>query len=129
MIYKTASPQPGYVRVRFELPSFLWANHVAIVGDFNGWRTDATPMHQERDGVWRVTLDLPEGNKYEFRYLVDGMWMTDYHADGFVTSAYGTDNSVIIVELPEEVLTESRHDSQVDNGGDQIPYRPLQPAH
>jgi hypothetical protein len=124
MIYKTPSPQPNCVRVIFELPACLWADHVAVVGDFNGWRPEATPMRQGRDGIWRATVDLPTGRDVEFRYLVDGAWMTDYHADGFATNHYGSDNSLVIALLPQESLLVKRNCSQVQNGAGQALHRP-----
>lgn len=116
MIYKMQSPQPGYIRICFELPPFLWADQVAVIGDFNNWRPGATPMHQDREGIWRALVDLPMGSRCEFRYLVDGTWMTDYHADGYVANTYGSDNSVVLAILPEDTLVVSRRPSMVYNG-------------
>lgn len=106
MIHKQPSPYPGHVRIVFELPSCLWADRIFLVGDFNQWDEKLTPMRQERDGVWRATLDLPAGTTYQFRYMIDGQWRTDYHADGFAQSIYGADNSVIHATLPVTVLEE-----------------------
>jgi hypothetical protein len=95
MIYKTASPRHSRVRVTFELPASLWADRIYVVGDFNDWNATATPLRQERDGVWRAVVDLPVGPHYEFRYLIDGRWSTDLHADGCVPNAHGSSNSVV----------------------------------
>ena len=104
MICKTPSQQPGYVRITFELPSCMWADHIFISGSFNDWSLSAMPMAQERDGVWRANVELPAGKRYEFRYLVDGRWQTDYHADGCAGNTYGSENSLldltIVVALP-----------------------------
>ncbi|MCB0061763.1 MAG: isoamylase early set domain-containing protein [Caldilineaceae bacterium] len=100
MITKVKSMQAGYVRVQFELPACLWADHIFVVGEFNDWQRNSLPMLQDRDGVWRLTLDLPAGHSYEFRYLVDNRWLTDGHADDIVTNVYGTQNSVVHAELP-----------------------------
>jgi len=56
-------------------------------------------MRQTRNGLWRVELDLLAGKRYEFRYIIDGHWQTDYHADGFATNSYGEENSVVVAEL------------------------------
>lgn len=102
MIYKILSPKSNHVRIIFELPAGVWADHIFVTGDFNDWCASATPMCQDRDGVWRVTVDLAVGSRSEFRYLIDGQWSTDHHADGFTTNVYGTDNSVIEATLPKE---------------------------
>lgn len=112
MIHKFPSAKPGCVRVTFELPSCIWADRIFVVGDFNEWSTTATPLAQERDGVWRVTLDLPQGSRYEYRYLIDGHWKTDCHADGFATNAHGSENSIVCTTLPMPVMVE-RASSQV----------------
>jgi hypothetical protein len=116
MICKSPSSQLGYVRICFELPPFLWADQVAVVGDFNDWRPGATPMRQDREGVWRAHIDLPLGSRCEFRYLVDGAWLTDYHADGFAPNRYGSNNSVVIAILPQDVMIIKRRPSLVHNG-------------
>ena len=99
MIYKLPSTKPGHVRVMFELPSCLWADRIFVTGDFVQWDREAIPFHQDRDGVWRATVDLPASHRYEFRYLIDGRWQTHYHADGFIDNGYGTDNAVIDLEM------------------------------
>jgi hypothetical protein len=101
VIYKAASSIPDHVQVTFELPACIWADRIFLVGDFNAWNESATPMHQDRDGVWRATIDLPYGSRCEFRYLIDGQWKTDYHADGFTANVYGSDNSVVEATLPQ----------------------------
>jgi hypothetical protein len=115
MIYKQPSARPHWVRIHFELPSCVWADHIAVVGDFNDWDSNATPMHQEQDGRWAAAIDMPEGCQCEFRYLIDDHWMTDYHADGVSVNAYGTDNSIVIACLPAEALRLERSSSQIWN--------------
>jgi hypothetical protein len=104
MIYKQPSPVNGHVRVIFELPSCIWADKICLTGDFNHWEKSNLPMRQTRSGVWRIEIDLPSGTRHEFRYLIDGHWQTDYHADGNATNQYGTDNSVVFAELPPTVI-------------------------
>jgi 1,4-alpha-glucan branching enzyme len=85
------------VRVTFELPSALWAERVNLVGDFNEWDTTATPMTRDRThDDWRVTLELPVGQRYLFRYLLDGQeWLNEWNADGYVETEDGLCNSVV----------------------------------
>src|SRR5690606_3841621 len=102
MIYKSPSPLAGHVRITFELPSCLWADRILLVGDFNHWDSQATPMQQDRDGVWRAVIDLKRGEQAQFRYLIDGQWRTDYHADGSTQNTFGSENSIVYADLPEE---------------------------
>jgi 1,4-alpha-glucan branching enzyme len=59
MVLKEPSPQTGYVQITFELPASLRVEKVFLVGDFNNWDIGASPFQRMRDGVWRITLDLP----------------------------------------------------------------------
>ena len=100
MISKTLSAVPGRVHIIFELPSCVWADHIYLIGEFNDWNQGSIPMKQTRAGIWRAELDLPCGRTYEFRYLADGRWLTDNHADGFTTNSFGTQNSIVDTTLP-----------------------------
>ena len=57
---------------RFEFPA-LWAQSAFLVGEFNNWDVQATPMQRGDDGVWRVQLVLPRG-LYRYKFMVDGIW-------------------------------------------------------
>lgn len=95
MIRKYASPIPNHIRVIFELPASLWADQISLVADFNHWNPDTVLFHQERDGVWRAVVDLPICRRFEFRYLIDGAWSTDIHADDVTPNEHGSFNSVV----------------------------------
>jgi 1,4-alpha-glucan branching enzyme len=97
MIYKDPIPDSENIRVTFELPSSMWAERVTLVGDFNNWDTTRDEMQQSRhNGNWRISLVLPKGREYQFRYLVNGQdWQNDWHADKYARNKFGTDNSVV----------------------------------
>lgn len=128
MIRKLPSPKADCVRVIFELPACIWADRIFLVGDFNDWSKTAAPFAQGRDGVWRVTLDLTAGREYQFRYLVDGRWQTDFHADGWVDNEFGSKNSIVEAILPPGAVpvpgpTSLLHESLSESG----PARQTQP--
>ena len=71
---------------------------VHIVGDFNGWNPQATPMKKRKNGDFAATVDLDRYKEYQFRYLKNEKeWVNDTDADKFVPSPFGEDNSVIVV--------------------------------
>jgi 1,4-alpha-glucan branching enzyme len=132
MIKKQASPIPGHVRVVFELPSCTWADKIFLSGDFNEWRSGDIPLRQDRNGVWRAVLDLPIGTSYQFRYLIDGEWRTDFHADGCTDNLFGSQNSLLIAELAEAETIAHRttglvHDRQLTRAraAHTVRYRPM----
>ena len=121
MIYKMPAADAGFVHVVFELPSYIWADRVYVTGSFNDWDKTSVPVRQDRDGVWRAAIDLPVGQRYEFRYVVDGEWHTDYHADGFTDNIYGSHNSVLDLEhvpVADRTAAEQyRHPAGARHGG------------
>lgn len=107
MIKKERTGKQDLVRVTFELSSTLWADRVNLVGEFNDWDTTATPLARSRSGAnWKVTLELPAGRRYRFRYLVDGkQWMNDWGADDHVENPYGSYDSVVDLTYAAEGIS------------------------
>lgn len=53
------------------------ARSVTVVGDFNDWDPDATPLVQTEAGIWMVDLRLRPGT-VRYSFLVDGKeWRAD----------------------------------------------------
>lgn len=73
---------------------------VCVVGDFNDWNPEATPMKKGRK-TYSVTLELPAGNDYQFRYYIQNndnntSWANEVEADGCAPTPYcDAQNSVI----------------------------------
>ena len=72
------------------------ARAVAVAGSFNGWDASRTPLSLNHEGTWKVTVWLPAG-RYEYRFVVDGQWMSDPRAKDSVQNAFGSSNSVVVV--------------------------------
>jgi hypothetical protein len=74
------------------------AERVSLVGDFNAWNLEATPLAAtEEEGVWSVTVPLPAG-RHEYSFVVDGeRWLPDPNAPRAGTADFGPANSVITV--------------------------------
>src|SRR5713226_2368987 len=97
MLHKEMLTNGQRVRVTFELPGSLWATTIALVGDFNDWDPQRDFLRQRMDGAWTVSIELPAGHAYQFRYLLDGKdWCNDWHADGQSANAHGAINSVVV---------------------------------
>lgn len=86
------------VDVTFTLPAEVQAESVALCGEFNGWSTEDIQLERDRDGTWRVTVALEPGS-YRYRYLLDGeRWENAWQADRYAPNAYGSVDSVVVVE-------------------------------
>jgi alpha-amylase/alpha-mannosidase (GH57 family) len=68
----SAAGQPLAVEggVQFSLRDSL-AKSVAVVGDFNGWSKEETPMAKGKDGIWSAVRKLRAGI-YQYKFVVDG---------------------------------------------------------
>ncbi len=87
-------------KVTFKIPGELGKEAAAasIVGDFNEWDKNATPMKKlKKDGSFSVTLNLETGKEYQFRYVLDGeKWINEKEADRQVETEFAdATNSVI----------------------------------
>ena len=96
-VRKPALPAPlaGSVRFTVDAPG---AKQVFLVGSFNGWKKDGTPM-KTVDGaaLWWIDVPLQEG-EYTFMYVIDGVqWITPPSADDFMTDDFGHINGIVIV--------------------------------
>jgi 1,4-alpha-glucan branching enzyme len=72
------------------------ATDVYIAGSFNQWQPKATPMISLGDGKWSKELTLPTG-RYEYRFVVDGAWLTDPGAKELAPNPFGSANSVLTI--------------------------------
>jgi 1,4-alpha-glucan branching enzyme len=70
---------------------------VCLAGTFNDWQPQATPMVPLGDGKWSKELSLPHG-RYEYRFVVDGEWITDSNAKESLPNPFGTMNSVLTID-------------------------------
>lgn len=74
------------------------ASTVSLVGEFNGWDPESTPMKKLKSGDFKTTVNLKVGSEYEFRYLIDGeRWENDWAADKYVANVFSEENSVVVV--------------------------------
>lgn len=70
---------------------------VSVVGDFNGWNANSTPLRLARDGVtWSATLPLPSG-RHTYAFVVDGEVMADPAAPNAPENDFGVPNSLLLV--------------------------------
>src|SRR5262245_20920390 len=94
-----APAQPQFQPVQFELtnPS---ARKVCIAGSFNDWQPEATEMISMGNGRWLKDLNLAPGT-YEYRFVVDGNWITDPKSSRTAPNPFGGTNSLLTVPSPQ----------------------------
>jgi hypothetical protein len=76
------------------------ASAVSLVGDFNGWSKEATPLAVATgDGTWIVSLELPRG-RHEYAFVVRRGREERWSADPAVLPVhddFGTETSIVTV--------------------------------
>ena len=90
------------------------AEKVNLVGEFNSWDENATPMKKGPDGSFSVKKQLDTNKEYQFRYLIDGKtWINDWKADKYVRSELANDdNSVVDTTVPKAGKTSKKPTSK-----------------
>jgi Carbohydrate-binding module 48 (Isoamylase N-terminal domain) len=73
------------------------AKSVTLVGDFNEWQGEETPLTRLESGLWTVSVPLAPG-RHVYAFLVDGTLMvTDPRAPLSGDADYGREGSVVMV--------------------------------
>jgi hypothetical protein len=80
--------------VYFKLAGYNDAQKVFLAGDFNNWKPDELRL-KKSGGSWVLSLVLTGGN-YEYKFIVDGRWITDPQNAHFATEK-GERNSFLAV--------------------------------
>jgi len=75
------------------------AEKVDLLGEFNNWNTaEPVKMKMLKNGTFKVTIDLPAENEFQFKYLLDGeIWINDESADKYVNSGLGAEENSVVV--------------------------------
>jgi 1,4-alpha-glucan branching enzyme len=84
-------------KVTFELQS-PEAKEVLLASDFTEWAKEPLALKKRKDGTWSKEVSLPCG-LYEYRFIVDGQWVTDPQARSRHANPFGTENSVVLVSV------------------------------
>jgi 1,4-alpha-glucan branching enzyme len=98
-VLKRSLPNDGAtVKVTFVLPLAEAGLATSVVGDFNDWDPLAHPLKKRSNGTRSVTLEVPCGGSYRFKYLsADGAWFCEPGADGLEVNDFHMENSILLV--------------------------------
>jgi 1,4-alpha-glucan branching enzyme len=72
------------------------AEQVSLVGDFNNWQPNATPMVRQSNDRWMASLELSHGY-HEYAFLVDGKRVLDPDAAGQTKDPHNQPVSLVAV--------------------------------
>lgn len=72
------------------------AQRVELLGDFQNWEMGKIIMNRHESGYWWIDAYMFDGI-YEYKFLVDGVWMEDPNARWQWPSPFEGNNSVLVV--------------------------------
>lgn len=82
------------VQFALEAPA---AAEVVVTGEFTNWsRQGVSLLRDGDDGVWKTVVDIPPG-EYEYRFIVDGVWIRDPNNRDYTRNEFGQENSLLVV--------------------------------
>lgn len=94
---KLSVPQPSLNgNTTFRLSGYPDARIVAVAGSFNNWNQSQL-LFARVGGEWICRVNLPPG-KYEYKFIVDGNWLTDPRNSKTTHDDRGNENSVLVTE-------------------------------
>jgi beta-lactamase regulating signal transducer with metallopeptidase domain len=94
---KLVLPAPSLTgNVTFRLRGFGDARVVAVAGEFNNWNQSQFLFSKE-GGEWVCRVNLPAGT-YQYKFIVDGNWLTDPGNPKIVHDRRGIENSLLRAE-------------------------------
>jgi 5'-AMP-activated protein kinase regulatory beta subunit len=70
------------------------ARQVYLAGSFNDWNPKARRMVKVRDGSFRARMELEPGH-YEYKFVVDGVWVHDPEVEQQAWNEFGSMNSLV----------------------------------
>lgn len=107
---RAPTEQPSAVAAKPQLPDSIAARvvkfvlvapqaaKVALVGDFNGWDSNATPAERQSDGSWATYVPLKPG-RHVYSFVLDGkIFINDPTAPIAPDDGFGQKNSVVVVQ-------------------------------
>jgi 1,4-alpha-glucan branching enzyme len=89
---KSTAKKTVEVEFKFDAPR---AQSVVVAGSFNGWDAKQTLLVRS-NGAWTARLKLPQG-RHEYRFIVDGEWVSDPAAKESIANPFGGTNSVVSI--------------------------------
>jgi chromosome partitioning protein len=83
----------GGVRFTIDAP---YAQDVRVTGEFNSWSYEGLALQRDDTGLWSRVVEVGPGS-YEYRFIIDGVWVKDPNNLESVINEFGQENSVVVL--------------------------------
>ncbi len=78
--------------IRFTIKPETDAKKILLAGDFSKWKL--VRMRKQKDGTYVTVVYLNKPGTYEYRFSIDGKWISDPDNNAWAMNPFGTMNSV-----------------------------------
>jgi 1,4-alpha-glucan branching enzyme len=86
----------GSLKVTFVLNASDKEGPVSVLGSFNDWNPLVHPLKKRSNGTRSVTVEVPAGSDFQFKYLAEGgEWFCDPDTDAVEVAEYAVHNSLL----------------------------------
>ncbi len=98
MIKREVLKASNQVKLTFIQPVNGTQTRMFVVGDFNQWNPQATPLIKRSNNTASASVVLPASQRVRFRYVTgQGVWFNDEKADAYEPGEHGEDNCLVII--------------------------------
>lgn len=113
-------PPSEWVVFQFHAPP---GSEVYVAGTFNNWNPATIRLSDHGKGLFTTTILLPLG-RYEYKFIVNGVWQAPPGNTEQVPNALGTTNSVLVVSRGKEQPAHRHTFSRFEEGDAGLLWRP-----
>jgi hypothetical protein len=96
-------------------PGVIVPTNVFVAGTFNAWDATGTRLEENDAGDFTGTVLLMPG-MYEYKFVIDGTWVTDDANPRSVNDNMGGLNSILLTNCDGAILAECLEDEACDGG-------------
>ncbi len=75
------------------------AKKVYLAGEYNQWELEDAMTKLDKEDIWYIDKHFPANARLDYKYIVDGSWITDPLNENITTVSAGNVNSTLI--MPE----------------------------
>ncbi|MCX7710585.1 MAG: alpha/beta hydrolase-fold protein [Clostridia bacterium] len=72
------------------------ADSVYLVGDYNSWERDDPMKKAPEKDLWYLKKDFPDNSRFDYKFVVDGNWITDPNNKNMTPGGSGYNSTLIM---------------------------------
>ncbi|WP_081926706.1 hypothetical protein [Pseudobacteroides cellulosolvens] len=78
------------------------ADSIYFVGDYNDWELQDKMIKLPNMDLWYITKVFPENSRFDYKYVIDGNWITDPLNKNVTAGGAGNNSTLIMPKYKSE---------------------------